>query len=174
MTCIVAKRFGGPNQNHFALRREAAAAIVRACHLFGNDYTTLKARVLRTLCDAIHPPGAASTAGSSSLASRYGATVALAMFGAKAVDAFLLPNLWETWREWEDDLSSSTATSSSTKRFEIQMCQRATLYALGVWFRDTTPDEKAVRLDWDDVEGTLADMWVALSGQPTEYTTCIV
>ena len=50
---------------------------------FGEDYATLKARVLRTLCDATGPDRSTTT--------QYGGIVAISLFGPKAIDAFLLP-----------------------------------------------------------------------------------
>lgn len=161
MTCIVARKLA-PNQNHWALRREAAACLVRACTVFGADYSTLKARVLRALCDAIGPE--------KSLASRYGGIVAITLFGPKAVDAFLAPIICDTWSEWEEEMK----VVSAQRCFEIQMCQQALLDALGVFWRNVEPEERAERLDYARVQDKLADKWVALQGESDEYGFCFV
>jgi len=156
MTCVVAKRLTG---NHWALRREAAVALIQACNTFGTEYSTLKARVLRRLCDAI--------GSDKSLASRYGGFVAITLFGPKAVDSFLLPSILASWEEWEKSLDEDP--------LGVHMCQQAALNALGVFLRRVNDTDKAERLDWNDLEDIFGDKLVPLQGYTTgEYATCFV
>jgi transcription initiation factor TFIID subunit 6 len=162
--------------NHYALRREAAAALVHACRLFGDEYATLKARVLRTLCNAVAPDQA--------LPSVYGGLVAISLFGTKAIDAFILPVAASSWKHWQDRLAavSSTAGNNTVQDWEeasdIRQCQQAVLEAMGLFLQRVSDAEKAERLDWQDFEETFGDALVAIQGggegAPTEYATCFV
>jgi len=86
---------------------------------FGEEYATLKSRVLRTLCDATSPE--------KSLTTQYGGIVAISLFGAKAIDAFLLPVVSEYWQKWDDALATSTDIE---QRLELLMCQEAVLVCI--------------------------------------------
>jgi hypothetical protein len=83
---------------------------------FGEDYATLKARVLRTLCEATGP--------AKSMTTQYGGIVAISLFGAKAIDAFLLPVVPRYYQMWEKELAFVTEME---KRTELAMCQQAVL-----------------------------------------------
>ena len=175
MTCVVVNHdTKQSSDHHWALRREAAHALLRACDMFGEEYATLKARVLRALCDAVmrDPAGSDASGVLSSLPSRYGGTVAISLFGSRAVDAFLLPSIISAWNEWEAALGDP-ALSAVTK-MEIQMCQRASLDALSVFLGHVSPAEKAARLDRQDLEELLGDRIIALEGEANEYATCFV
>jgi transcription initiation factor TFIID subunit 6 len=188
MTCVVAKRLSASTNataaattssavknntnktiaaaanNHYALRREAAAALVHACRLFGDEYATLKARVLRTLCNAV--------AADQAPPSRYGGLVAIALFGSKAIDAFVLPVAASSWKHWQDRLA---VTRDAEEEMDIRMCQQAVLEAMGMFFQRVSDAEKAARLDWQDFEETFGDSLVVLQGgEPSEYATCFV
>lgn len=207
MTCIVAKRFTtsssvvvGDTANHWALRREAALTVMQACQWFGNDYPTLKARVLRTLCDAISPDKARTT--------QYGGIVGISLFGAKAVDAFLLPVISEYWKQWETELGSTTDREART---ELLMCQQAVLVsyccyvyvydfvslvwvgvssrtnlsysiflsyflknALGVFLRRVRHEEQSSRASWSELEETFGDLMVGQLGDENEYFMSVV
>jgi transcription initiation factor TFIID subunit 6 len=167
--------------NHYALRREAAAALVHACRLFGDEYATLKARVLRTLCNAVAPDQA--------LSSRYGGLVAISLFGTKAIDAFVLPVAANSWKYWQDRLAavSSPGTDSANgstvqdweEASDIRMCQQAVLEAMGLFLQRVSDSEKAERMDWQDFEETFGDSLVAIqgggeTGAPSEYAMCFV
>jgi TAF6 C-terminal HEAT repeat domain len=54
----------------------------------------------------------------------YGGLVAIAFFGPKAVDAFVVPLAIRYWNEWAASLDKTT---SFLARFEIQQCQQAIL-----------------------------------------------
>jgi hypothetical protein len=172
LTCVVAPSSRTQHQkyDHHALRRDAAAALHRICKLFGDSYATLQARVLRALCAAIAP--------NKSLSSRYGGIVATSMFGAKAVDAFLLPHLMDSWNEWEQCLETTThdtpmVTTSTT--FELQMCQRAVMDALSIYLQSgVSTEEMMERFDWEDMEETLGDRYVPFMGEETDYSVCFV
>jgi hypothetical protein len=86
---------------------------------FGDEYATLKARVLKTLCDAAGLDKA--------LATQYGGIVAISLFGPKAIDAFLLPLAVDYWKRWEAELDQS---SDLKYRLELQMCKQAVLVRL--------------------------------------------
>lgn len=161
VTCVVAQRL--PAHEHWALRSEAAVCLYTACDLFGSEYVTLQPRVLETLWEATQ---------GESLPSRYGGTVAIALFGSRAVDAFLLPSILASWEEWEEKLQSST-TSVETMA-EIQMCQQASLDALCIFLRNVSAAEKSTRLDRIELEEILGDRLVALEGDANEYAMCVV
>jgi transcription initiation factor TFIID subunit 6 len=150
---------------HWRLRREAAAALAAACDLFASDYATLRARVLRVLCRAAAP--------GRSLAARYGGLTALTLFGCRAIDAFLLPLLLDSWLEWEEALTKPNL--SDGEREEIHMCQQAALEGLGVFLQHVSTAEKAARLSaLGDVQDVLRDRLVVLNGEATDYATCFV
>jgi transcription initiation factor TFIID subunit 6 len=133
---------------------------------FGEDYATLKARVLRSLCDAIGPDKALST--------QYGGIVAVSLFGSKAINAFILPVALEYWTQWKDSLAR---VNDLEQRMEIQMCQQATLNALSIFLGPTKNQEspEALDMDWEDLEDTFGDSLVLLSKtDEIEYSTCFI
>ena len=91
------------------------------CSRFGEEYPTLKARVLRTLCDATSPE--------KSLTTQYGGIVAISLFGSKAIDAFLLPVVPAYWQQWDKALATET---DMERRTELLMCQQAVLVSTTV------------------------------------------
>jgi transcription initiation factor TFIID subunit 6 len=131
---------------------------------FGDDYATLKARVLRTLCDAAAPD--------KCLPTQYGGFVAITLFGSKAINAFLLPLALEYWKTWETTLN---VTSDLNQRMELLMCQQATLDALGVFLMapDTDMPENAM-IKWHDLEETFGDRLVMTGSEETEYVHCLI
>lgn len=131
---------------------------------FGDDYATLKARVLKTLCDAAGPD--------KCLPTQYGGFVAISLFGPKAINAFLLPLALKYWKTWEITLD---ATQDLGKRVELQMCQQAVLDALGVFLstdESEMPDNLLTR--WQDLEETFGDRLVILARDETEYAYCLI
>jgi transcription initiation factor TFIID subunit 6 len=131
---------------------------------FGGDYATLKARVLRTLCDAI---GADKT-----LPTQYGGIVAISLFGPKAINAFILPLAMEYWKRWNDALARLTDLE---KRMEVQMCQQATLSALGVFLGPINQEApEAMDIEWEDVEETFGDPLIMLCTNETEYALSFI
>lgn len=133
---------------------------------FGDDYATLKARVLRSLCDAIGPDKALST--------QYGGIVAVTLFGPKAINAFILPLALEYWKLWNESLAR---INDLEKRMEIQMCQQATLSALSVFLGPESNQEspEALDLKWEDLDDTFGDSLVWLSTiDEKDYSTCFI
>lgn len=131
---------------------------------FGDDYATLKARVLKTLCDAAGPD--------KCLPTQYGGFVAISLFGPKAINAFLLPLAMEYWKTWDTTLN---ATDNLAQRVELQMCQQAILDALGVFLSNEdndTPENLLTR--WPELEDTFGDRLVMLTPEETEYAHCII
>jgi len=165
LTMVVAQRLSShPFDNHWILRYEAALCLVQACNLFGEDYATLKARVLKPLSQAIAPGRPLST--------RYGGLVAITFFGPKAINAFVLPLALEYWKESEAKLSTCNKLE---QRMEIQMCEQATLNALGVFLGPDNQDApEAMGMGWDELEDTFGDRLVMLCTNETEYATCFI
>jgi transcription initiation factor TFIID subunit 6 len=119
---------------------------------------------LRTLCDAI---GADKT-----LPTQYGGIVAISMFGPKAINAFILPLTMEYWKRWNDALSRLTDLE---QRMEVQMCQQATLNALGVFLGPTNQEApEAMDIYWEELEQTFGDPLVMLCTNETEYAMSFI
>ena len=138
----------------------------RICCLnrFGDNYATLKARVLKTLCDAAGPD--------KCLPTQYGGFVAISLFGPKAINAFLLPLAMQYWKTWETTLD---ATKNLGQRVELQMCQQAVLDALGVFLSMEEGEMSDNPLTkWEALEETFGDRLVMLSREETEYAHCII
>lgn len=146
MTCIVAQqhRDGQVHSEaivaeNWTLRQQAATALYESCVLFGNDYVTLKARVLRALCHALEEVASTEEDNDSEtmnietndddngtndqrasmrknriawhrLPCRYGGIVALTQFGGRAIDAFVLPTVAHHWQIWDETLLSIGTT----------------------------------------------------------------
>lgn len=83
---------------------------------FGQEYLTLQARVLKTLCEA--------TAADKPLPTMFGGIVGVTLFGPKAVDAFLLPLVIPYFTKWQHQLEN---TRNLEQRFALQECQQAIL-----------------------------------------------
>lgn len=138
--------------------------VPRHAHRFGDDYATLKARVLRTLCDAAGPD--------KSLPTQYGGFVAITLFGSKAINAFLLPLVPEYWKTWEKMLD---VTADLNQRLELQMCQQAVLDALGVFLMAPDmelPDNAIIK--WQDLEETFGDRLVMMGNEEAECSHCFI
>ena len=139
ITCVVAKRLSSSNHNnhnhnhhadHWSLRKQAALALVQACIIFGNDYTTLKPRVVKTLCEAMGPD--------KPLTTQYGGIVGISLFGPKAVDAFILPIATIYWNKWESVLQTIEDDNTDDDnhhelKLELQQCQRALLVRTNIY-----------------------------------------
>jgi len=158
---VVAQRLSSKSfDNHWILRYEAALCLVQTCNLFGEDYATLTARVLKTLSDAIGPD--------KSLSTRYGGLVAITFFGPKAINAFVLPLVLDYWKQSETALAKA---NNLEQRMEIQMCEQATLNAIGV-FNQEAPE--TMDMGWDELEDTFGDRLVMMCRNETEYATCFI
>jgi len=132
---------------------------------FGEQYTTLKARVLRTLCEALTPD--------MPLTTQYGGIVGISRFGPKAVDAFLLPLATSYWIRWEEVLKAS-AYDDVSGRFEIQQCQRALLEGLASFMQSVSPEEQSERVDWEAMSDVFGEKLIPLRAEPSEYVDCVV
>lgn len=130
---------------------------------FGDKYATLAPRVLHKLCDA--------TGANRPLTTKYGGIVAISYFGAKAIDAFLLPLVSLYWNNWEKALKNEIDLE---KRIEIQMCQQAVLNALGIFLRRVRHAEQTLRIPLDELEDTFGDVIVALQDDETDYSCCFI
>ena len=131
---------------------------------FGDDYATLKARVLKTLSDAIGP--------TRSLSTRYGGLAAITFFGPKAINAFVLPLALDYWKKSESMLSNC---NDLEQRMEIHMFEQAILNALGMFLgpiNRETPE--AMGIEWEELEDTFGDRLVMLCTNETEYATCFI
>ena len=132
---------------------------------FGEQYTTLKARVLRTLCEALTPD--------MPLTTQYGGIVGISRFGPKAVDAFLLPLATSYWIRWEEVLKAG-AYDDVSGRFEIQQCQRALLEGLASFMQSVSPEEQSERVDWEAMSDVFGEKLIPLRAEPSEYVDCVV
>jgi len=169
-TCIVAKKLSSnASENHWSLRDDAAKTLAQACNLFGDEYVTLKAQVLKTLCGAAAPTDARGKR--QSLPTTYGGFVGIMLFGPKAIDAFLLPLALGYWNQWEAQLETTTNLAA---RLDIQMCQQIALHAIGVYLRQASSSAKNVPGEWQQLEETFADRLVPMCEEPEEYALCFV
>ena len=94
-------------------------SLLTVCYSFGNDYSTLKARVLKTLVEA--------TAADKALPTMFGGLVGVTLFGPKAVDAFLVPLLIPYFETWQARLKH---TENLETQMELQQCQQAILVSV--------------------------------------------
>jgi transcription initiation factor TFIID subunit 6 len=132
LTCVVAHSLGSSsiisdhsdNEHPWLLREEAAGTLVHAVDIYGDQYATLKARILKTLCEA---------SVSDKLSTQYGGIVGLSLFGPKAIEAFLLPLSVDHWSRWDKLLYNTVSTGTDMSlTVEISHCQQALLNALGI------------------------------------------
>ena len=137
LTCVVARSLGTSsigsdqyyNEHPWLLREEAACTLAHAVDIYGDQYATLKARILKTLCEA---------SVSDKLSTQYGGIVGLSLFGPKAIDAFLLPLSVDHWSRWDKLLYNNISTTTDLSHIlEISHCQQALLNALGVCLSST-------------------------------------
>jgi len=173
VTCTVAEKlYTKPSENHWALRYDATETLVQACNMFGDEYVTLKPRVLTVFCEAIDP--------SKALATQFGGIVAITNFGPKTIDAFLLPFTKSKrhlavsyWEAWEGALETASLTDIDQRR-EIQQCQQALLNAVAIYLEHVNPKEQAERIDRDGFVDAFGEKLVPLENGIEGYTTCIV
>jgi transcription initiation factor TFIID subunit 6 len=204
ITCVVTKSLNSNNNNtnnrssssnkntntsnEYNVRYEAAITLTICTFLFSNDYTTLKSRILRTLCQALDTTTIDDHHNNNNmnLSSRYGSIIAITLFGNRAIDAFLLPLLMDCWDVWEEELYKKYNNNSTTNNsninispeleMDIIMCQNALLNAVGTYIQHTTIEEHAQRfidLGINDVLGG-DRMMILSSDYETEYNMCFV
>mmetsp|Transcript_12701 Transcript_12701/g.21137 ORF Transcript_12701/g.21137 Transcript_12701/m.21137 type:complete len:421 (+) Transcript_12701:82-1344(+) len=164
MTNVVAKNLSTKQfENHWALRNEAAQTLRQACDLFGEKYPSLKATVLKKLCEAIGEDRPLTTV--------YGGLVGVALFGPKAVDAFMLPVAIHYWTSWAATLDKA---DDLLIRCEIQQCQQAMLNAVGVFLQGASHGEQANRISMEELEDAFGDQLVPLRNEPNEYAMSFI
>jgi len=178
-TCVVARKLSdGPRGDHWALRNEAGAALVKACRRYGTQYATMKPRVVRLLAtQALRHDRPRAT--------QYGGICALGMFGPRAVDAFLLPaarGYWVRWEEEMDELSSSgptpggrgDAASKAAKMNELSMCQQAMLDAMRVFLQEVSPAEQAGRVDGESLSDVFGERLIPMLPERSDYMLSVL
>ena len=185
-TCIVAKKLCiSPYEDHWSLRERAARCLVKACDMYGMQYTTMKPRIIKLLTQQ-------ALRGDRPLATQYGGIVGISLFGPRAVDAFLLPVAQDYWECWDTELkllgnSSSIendgivvgAASASKKRdawreYELHMCQQALLDAVSIFMRGVTPGEQAKRVDIESFSDVFGERLIPMQPEFTEYVLAIL
>lgn len=102
---------------HICLHTYAPTLIRNTIDRFGEKYPSLKATVLKKLCEAIEETKAYTTC--------YGGLMGIQLFGAKSVDAFVLPIAQEYWHNWNEALDKNETNLG--KRHHIFQCQQALL-----------------------------------------------
>jgi transcription initiation factor TFIID subunit 6 len=162
MTCVVARKLEGPH--HWDLRREAAYTLAECCVIF-NEYSTLKSRILKSLCDGL---GTASAYSSSTLASKYGAILAISLFGTRAVESFILPVVPLFWSQWQSELDKIELEIE--KAMELHMCQQSILIAMTKLLRGSYDTTEMLA----ELEDDLGDRLVAMHGLENDYNMCFI
>ena len=176
-TCIVAKKLcNSPYEDHWSLREAAARCLVKACDLYGMQYTTMKPRIMKLLTQQalrVDRP----------LATQYGGIVGISLFGPRAVDAFLLPVAQEYWECWDGELKSLIKNEGSVggggkrdvwREYELHMCQQALLDAVAIFMRGVTPGEQAKRVDIESFSDVFGERLIPMQPEPTEYISAIL
>lgn len=172
-TCIVAKKLSlSPYEDHWALREEAARCLVKACDIYGNQYTTMKPRIIKLLTQQalrVDRP----------LATQYGGIVGISLFGPRAIDAFLLPLAQDYWERWEGELQNLTNTDGGGNRnvgreYELNMCQQALLNAMQIFMQNVLPGEQAKRVDIGTFSDVFGERLIPMQPDLTDYMAAVV
>lgn len=122
LTCLVAKRLGGSStDDHWALRREAAALVALICRRFSGSYYSLQPRISRTLLKAVLDP-------SRPISTHYGAVVGIAAMGPRVVQVLLLPHLPQLMKQLDKPLE---AAAGEAVRLEGEYLHGALIRAVG-------------------------------------------
>jgi len=179
-TCIVAKKLcSDPYEDHWSLREAAARCLVKACDMYGMQYTTMKPRIMKLLTQQalrVDRP----------LATQYGGIVGISLFGPRAVDAFLLPVAQEYWECWDGELKALMKNTNGGsggvvvgkrdvwREYELHMCQQALLDAVAIFMRGVTPGEQAKRVDIESFSVVFGERLIPMQPEPTEYISAIL
>mmetsp|Transcript_4630 Transcript_4630/g.11661 ORF Transcript_4630/g.11661 Transcript_4630/m.11661 type:complete len:502 (-) Transcript_4630:136-1641(-) len=176
-TCIVAKKLSSsPHEDHWSLREEAAQCLVKACDIYGDQYTTMKPRIIKLLTQQalrVDRP----------LATQYGGIVGISLFGPRAVDAFLLPLVQEYWERWEEELQRMTNRAdighvskgkNVGREYELNMCQQALLNAMQVFMQNVTPGEQAKRVDIGTFTDVFGERLIPMLPEVTDYMAAVL
>lgn len=86
LTCLVGKKLSAPEQDHWSLRRRAAALAARICREHGGKYPTLQPRTAKTLLRAFLDVEKPHT-------THFGAVVGLGELGRETTRLLVLPNV---------------------------------------------------------------------------------
>ena len=203
-TCVVAKNLSGGTgtttsslslEGHWTLREEAAKCLVKACNIYGDQYTTMRPRLLKLLTQQalrLDRP----------YATQYGGIVGISLFGPRAIDAFILPLAREYWECWEEELRMLRATVAADnghdgettpegkqrrnekrkkrrrdvegKEYELHMCQRALLSAMQIFMQNVTHAEKAKRVDICAFMDVFGERLIPMQPDLTDYMAAVV
>ncbi|KAL7536342.1 hypothetical protein ACHAXR_007099 [Thalassiosira sp. AJA248-18] len=171
-TCVVAKKLSSlPHEDHWSLREEAARCLVKACDIYGDQYTTMKPRIIKLLTQQalrVDRP----------LATQYGGIVGISLFGPRAVDAFLLPLAKEYWERWEGELqklpNAENGTRDVGREYELNMCQQALLNAMQIFMQNVTPGEQAKRVDIGTFMDVFGERLIPMRPDLTDYIGSLV
>jgi transcription initiation factor TFIID subunit 6 len=182
-TCVVAKKLSSrrsgsgskyyEEEDHWSLRELAARCLVKACDMYGVQYTTMKPRIMKLLTQQalrLDRP----------LVTQYGGIVGISLFGPRAIDAFLLPVAKEYWECWDKELQALVNSSSGKKKrvvwreYELQMCQQALLDAVSMFMRGVNPGEQAKRVDIESFADVFGERLIPMQPEVTQYVSAII
>ena len=176
-TCVVAKKLSSrEEEDHWSLRELAARCLVKACDMYGGQYTTMKPRIMKLLTQQalrLDRP----------LVTQYGGIVGISLFGPRAIDAFLLPVAREYWECWDKELQALVNNNSSSggkkkrdvwREYELQMCQQALLDAVSMFMRGVNPGEQAKRVDIESFADVFGERLIPMQPELTEYVSAII
>jgi TAF6 C-terminal HEAT repeat domain len=124
----------------------------------------LKARILKTLCEA--------TAPEKSLPTCFGGLIAISLFGVKAVDAFLMPLCIPYIQQWDNALESKS--DDYEERMEIEMCQWAMMNGMGRFLSHADVVVQAGRMDYKPLEEAFGERLIPLRNETNEYGMCFI
>jgi transcription initiation factor TFIID subunit 6 len=220
-TCVVAKNLSNNNNttnhstttttttttklsfdDHWSLRMEAAQCLVKACNIYGDQYTTIRPRLIKLFTQQ-------ALRKDRPLPTQYGGIVGISLFGPRAIDAFILPLAREYWECWEEELRTLSAISSTTtsstdipdshgddnaattpeviqqrtkkrrilaegREYELHMCQRALLSAVQIFMQNVTNAEKSKRVDIRLLMDVFGERLIPMQPDITDYMAAVV
>jgi transcription initiation factor TFIID subunit 6 len=197
VTCVVsqtptASSSRSSSVSCWSLKQDAADTLATACDLYGDEYATLRSRVLKALCRA--------ASADRHLTSRYGGIVGIAALGHRAISAFLVEPSMEWFADFDSALEAdgqpSGSSDATAKNFQlsdadlcgVQMCQGAILDAAGKVLRRLCDKEitndigsngdddslVAVATQMRNLQCVLGDKWVAFGCCDDGYAECFI
>ena len=165
ITCIVGKSTS--LQDHWILREEASRTLLKACTMFGSQYTTLKSRILKTFVQAID----IRTKPSSTI---YGGIIGITTFGPKAIDAFLIPIAAFYYKVWDHMLLQEEEKDDPIAILQLQYCQYAILSAVGIFLQHCTLLEKQSVIDLYEFKDVFGEKLIPFYRGPVECDTVLL
>jgi len=181
-TCIVAKKLSSSNDtsssSSYQLREEAARCLVKACNIYGDQYTTMRPRIMKLLTQQ-------ALRMDRPLGTQYGGIVGISLFGPRAIDAFLLPLVQEYWECWEKELEALTNNNNDGKKKksasrdverenELTMCQQALLNAMQIFLQNVVPGEQGKRVDVDTLVNVFGERLIPMQMEFTDYMMAVI